>query len=163
MKRTLIKSSIELIKSLVENYSPKKKLFSIFGKTTKSNSFNNGFYVWGDVGRGKNDYKELFKVTLTISIGFGNTPFEANLKAYDGKQNNIILNQEHNIFGFIDSTVGYKLESLDIDDLKSKRKDNSPYEISLKIFDLRRNFQKYFIEKNSLTFFIGGDNYMIVE
>ena len=43
----------ELIKSLVENYSPKKKLFSIFGKTTKSNSFNNGFYVWGDVGRGK--------------------------------------------------------------------------------------------------------------
>ena len=94
----------ELIKSLVENYSPKKKLFSIFGKTTKSNSFNNGFYVWGDVGRGKNDYKELFKVTLTISIGFGNTPFEANLKAYDGKQNNIILNQEHNIFGFIDST-----------------------------------------------------------
>ena len=43
----------ELINSLVENYSPKKKSFSIFGKTPKSNSFNKGFYVWGDVGRGK--------------------------------------------------------------------------------------------------------------
>ena len=108
--------------------------------------------------------KELFKVTLTISIGFGNTPFEANLKAYDGKQNNIILNQEHNIFGFIDSTLKFNVSimHLDIDDLKSKRKDNSPYEISLKIFELYSKIAKYFIEKNSLTFFIGGDNYMIV-
>ena len=108
--------------------------------------------------------KELFKVTLTISIGFGNTPFEANLKAYDGKQNNIILNQEHNIFGFIDdkSEFNVSIMHLDIDDLKSKRKDNSPYEISLKIFELYSKIAKYFIEKNSLTFFIGGDNYMIV-
>jgi len=108
--------------------------------------------------------KELFKVTLTISIGFGNTPFEANLKAYDGKQNNIILNQEHNIFGFIDSNLEFNVSimHLDVDDLKSKRKDNSPYEISLKIFELYSKIAKYFIEKNSLTFFIGGDNYMIV-
>ena len=108
--------------------------------------------------------KELFKVTLTISIGFGNTPFEANLKAYDGKQNNIILNQEHNIFGFIDdkSEFNVSIMHLDIDDLKSKRKDTSPYEISLKIFELYSKIAKYFIEKNSLTFFIGGDNYMIV-
>ena len=108
--------------------------------------------------------KELFKVTLTISIGFGNTPFEANLKAYDGKQNNIILNQEHNIFGFIDNTLEFNVSimHLDVDDLKSKRKDNSPYEISLKIFELYSKIAKYFIEKNSLTFFIGGDNYMVV-
>ena len=51
---------------------------------------------------------------------------------------------------------------LDVDDLKSKRKDNSPYEISLKIFELYSKIAKYFIEKNSLTFFIGGDNYMVV-
>ena len=108
--------------------------------------------------------KELFKVTLTISIGFGNTPFEANLKAYDGKQNNIILNQEHNIFGFIDdkSEFNVSIMHLDIDDLKSKRKDTSPYEISLKIFELYSKIAKYFIKKNSLTFFMGGDNYMVV-
>jgi len=108
--------------------------------------------------------KELFKVSLTISIGFGNTPFEANLKAYDGKQNNIILNQEHNIFGFIDSTLEFNVSimHLDVDDLKSKRKDNSPYEISLKVFELYSKIAKYFIEKNSLTFFLGGDNYMVV-
>ena len=49
-----------------------------------------------------------------------------------------------------------------IDDLKSKRQDNSPYEISLKIFELHSKIARYFIEKNSITFFMGGDNYMVV-
>ena len=108
--------------------------------------------------------KELFEVTLTISIGFGNTPFEANLKAYDGKQNNIILNEEYDIFGFITNKLEFNVSimHLDVDDLKSERKDNSPYEISLKIFELYSKIAKYFIEKNSLTFFIGGDNYMVI-
>ena len=109
-------------------------------------------------------FKELFEVNLTISIGFGKSPFEANLKAYDAKQNNIILNEEHNIFGFIDdqSELNVSIMHLDVDDLKSKRKDNSPFEISLKIFELYSKIAKYFIKKNSLTFFMGGDNYMVV-
>ena len=108
--------------------------------------------------------KKLFEISLTISIGYGNTPFEANLKAYDGKQNNVILNEEHNIFGFIDNQLEFNVSimHLDVDDLKSKRKDNSPYEISLKVFELYSKIAKYFIEKNSLTFFLGGDNYMVV-
>ena len=108
--------------------------------------------------------KKLFEVTLTISIGYGNTPFEANLKAYSGKQNNILLNQEYAIFGFIDNSLEFDVSimHLDVDDLKSKTKDNSPYEISLKIFELYSKIGRYFIEKNSLTFFMGGDNYMVV-
>jgi GTP cyclohydrolase IIa len=108
--------------------------------------------------------KKLFEISLTISIGYGNTPFEANLKAYDGKQNNVILNEEHNIFGFISNQLEFNVSimHLDVDDLKSKRKDNSPYEISLKIFELYSKIGRYFIEKNSLTFFMGGDNYMVI-
>ena len=108
--------------------------------------------------------KELFKVHLTISIGFGESPFEANLKAYDGRKNNVILNEEHNIFGFIDdqSELNVSIMHLDVNDLKSQRKDNSPYEISVKIFDLYLKIAKYFIQKNSLTFFMGGDNYMVI-
>ena len=108
--------------------------------------------------------KELFKIHLTISIGFGESPFEANLKAHDGRKNNVILNKEHNIFGFIDNKSEFNVSiiHLDVDDLNSQRKDNSPYEISVKIFDLYLKITKYFIQKNSLTFFMGGDNYMVV-
>jgi len=108
--------------------------------------------------------KGLFKIHLTISIGFGESPFEANLKAYDGRKNNVILNEKHNIFGFIDdkSELNVSIMHLDVNDLNSQRKDNSPYEISVKIFDLYLKIAKYFIQKNSLTFFMGGDNYMVV-
>jgi GTP cyclohydrolase IIa len=51
---------------------------------------------------------------------------------------------------------------LDVDDLTSKRKTDSPYEISSIIFELYSKMSKYFIEKNSLTFFMGGDNFMVV-
>ena len=108
--------------------------------------------------------KESFEVSLTISIGYGESPFDANLKAYDGKQNSVILNEEHSIYGFIDNSLEFNVSimHLDVDDLKSKRKDNSPYEISLKVFELYSKIGRYFIKKNSLSFFLGGDNYMVI-
>ena len=108
--------------------------------------------------------EKLFEVGLTISIGYGNSPFKANLKAYEGKKNKIILNTEHNIFGFVYDGVDSKVSimHLDVDNLTSKRKTNSPYEITSIIFGLYSKMSKYFLEKNSLTFFMGGDNFMIV-
>ena len=108
--------------------------------------------------------KKLFEVGLTISIGYGNSPFKANLKAYEGKKNKIILNTEHNIFGFVYDGVDSKVSimHLDVDNLTSKRKTNSPYEITSIIFGLYSKMSKYFLEKNSLTFFMGGDNFMII-
>ena len=108
--------------------------------------------------------KKSFEVSLTISIGYGESPFDANLKAYDGKQNSVILNEEYSIYGFIDNSLEFNVSimHLDVDDLKSKREDNSPYEISLKVFELHSKIGRYFIEKNSLSFFLGGDNYMVI-
>ena len=105
-----------------------------------------------------------FDIHLTISIGYGDTPFEANLKAYDGRKNEVLLNKEHNIFGFVNDNSNPKVSvmHLDVDDLTSKRKTDSPYEISSIIFELYSKMSKYFIEKNSLTFFMGGDNFMVV-
>jgi len=108
--------------------------------------------------------KKLFDVHLTISIGYGKSPFEANLKAYEGKKNKVVLNAEHNIFGFINGKSDSKVSimHLDVDDLTSKRQTSSPYEISSIIFDLYSKMTKFFLERNSLTFFMGGDNFMVV-
>ena len=108
--------------------------------------------------------ENLFDIRLHISIGYGDSPFDANLKAYEGKKNKIILNAEHNIFGFVsgksDSQVS--IMHLDVDDLTSRRETDSPYEISSIIFELYSKMSKFFLEKNSLTFFMGGDNFMVV-
>ena len=108
--------------------------------------------------------EKSFDVRLSISIGYGDSPFAANLKAYEGKKNGVILNQEHNVFGYIDdkSPKSVSIMHLDVDDLTSRRKTNSPYEISSIIFGLYSKMSSFFLEKNSLTFFMGGDNFMVV-
>ena len=108
--------------------------------------------------------EKSFDIRLTVSIGYADNPFDANLKAYEGKKNEIILNKEHNIFGFVNGKTDPQVSimHLDVDDLSSKRKTDSPYEISSLIFELYSKMSKFFLEKNSLTFFMGGDNFMVV-
>jgi len=108
--------------------------------------------------------EKSFDVRLTISIGYANSPFEANLKAYEGKKSEISLNKEYSIFGFINDKSEQKVSIMhfDVDNLTSRRKTNSPYEITLIIFDLYVKMSKFFLKKNSLTFFMGGDSFMVV-
>ena len=108
--------------------------------------------------------KEKFNINLSISIGFGDSPFEANLKAYEGKKNQIFLDKENNIFGFLsdDMEKNVTIMHFDVEDLTSKRKSLSPFEISLIIFDLYSKMMKFFSKSNSLTFFMGGDNFMVI-
>lgn len=108
--------------------------------------------------------EELFEITLTMSIGCALTPFDANLKAYEGKKFSVILNKEHNIFGFIDGKTDQKVTILhfDVDDLSSTRKIKSPYEISSIIFRLYSSMSEFFLKKKSLAFFMGGDNFMVI-
>jgi len=105
-----------------------------------------------------------FDLKLSMSIGYGDSPFEANLSAYDGKKSEIKLNEEHNIFGFIDGKVESKviIMHLDVDNLTSRRKTISPYEISSLMFKLYASMSEYFLAKKSLSFFMGGDNFMVV-
>ncbi|MEE8180425.1 MAG: GTP cyclohydrolase IIa [Nitrosopumilaceae archaeon] len=108
--------------------------------------------------------EKLFDVRLTISIGYGKSPFEANLKAHEGKKNKTILNKEHNIFGFVNGKSDSKVSimHLDVEDLTSKGQTNSPYEISSIIFTLYSKVSKFLLEKDSLTFFMGGDNFIVI-
>ncbi len=108
--------------------------------------------------------EQSFEIRLTVSIGYAESPFEANLKAYEGKKNEIILNKEYNIFGFVNGKTDPQVSimHLDVDDLSSKRKTNSPYEISSIIFELYSKMSKFFLEKKSLTFFMGGDNFIVI-
>ena len=108
--------------------------------------------------------KKKFNINLSISIGYGITAFEANKKAYEGKKNEIHLSSEHNIFGFIDNTSEKEVTIMhfDVNDLSSRRKTLSPYEISSVIFSLYEKMSQFFIQKNSLAFFMGGDNFMVI-
>jgi GTP cyclohydrolase IIa len=108
--------------------------------------------------------EKKFEINLLISIGYADSPFEANQKAYEGKKNEVSLNDKHNIFGYINNSSEKEVTIMhfDVDNLSSRRKTLSPFEISSLIFNLYTKMSKFFVEKNSLTFFMGGDNFMVV-
>ena len=108
--------------------------------------------------------EESFELKLSMSIGYAPTPFEANLKAYDGIKSDVILNAEHNIYGFVNGQAEQKVIILhfDVEDLSSKRKTKSPYEISSTMFKLYSKMSEFFLEKKSMAFFMGGDNFMVI-
>lgn len=107
---------------------------------------------------------ELFEIKLSMSIGFGDTSFDANLKAFEGKQNRVILDNKYNIFGYLAPIKEQEVTiiHMDVENITSKRKTMSPYEISSIIFGLYSQITKFFLEKKCISFFMGGDNFMIV-
>ena len=110
------------------------------------------------------ELEKLFDVHLTISIGCASTPFGANLSAHQGRKQGMSLDERYNIFGTVGDTSGSKVTMmhLDVDNLSSQRNMNSPYEISLIIFKLYSKMSEFFLGTDSLTFFMGGDNFMVV-
>jgi GTP cyclohydrolase IIa len=108
--------------------------------------------------------RNSFDISISISIGYANTPYEANLKAHEAKKNNNVLSNEFNIFGHIQEQSENKVTimHLDVENLTSRREFNSPYEISSIIFNLYSKISNFYLRKNSLTFFMGGDNFMII-
>lgn len=150
-------------------YGDIQKLFSEKNCLVFSNRFDEFFVVTN--GLTLADHMEiqqklgrLSKLKLSMSIGYADNPFDANLKAYEGKRTPVVLNKEHNIYGFVDGAAEQKVTIMhfDVENLTSRRKIKSPYEISSIIFNLYAKMSDFFLGKKSLTFFMGGDNFMVV-
>ena len=111
--------------------------------------------------------KELeskFEIKLSMSIGFGTSPFDANVLANEGKKSQKLLDKKYNIFGSMNGIEDQNVTKmhLDVDSLTEKRKMISPYETSSLMFKLYSKMSEFFLDKKSLAFFMGGDNFMVI-
>lgn len=150
-------------------YKEAQKLFSEKNSLVFLNRSDEFFAITN--GLSLDDHVEIqkklesaFDLKLSMSIGYAESPFDANLKAHEGKKSEIFLNKEHNIYGFLNGKSDHKVTimHLDIENLTSTRKTKSPYEISSSIFKLYAKMSEFFLEKKDMTFFMGGDNFMVV-
>ena len=111
--------------------------------------------------------KELeskFEIKLDMSIGSGISPFDANVLANNDKKSKKFLNEKYNIYGSMNGKIeqNVTIMHLDVDGLTEKRQMISPYETSSLMFKLYSKMSDFFLEKKSLTFFMGGDNFMVI-
>lgn len=151
-----------LYKEIQSQFS-KKNCISFLNRSDEFFVVSNGLTLDDHIEIQKN-LESKFDIRLSMSIGYAETPFDANLKAYEGKKTQKILNQEHNIYGNLNGSSESKVTimHLDVEDLTSQRKTISPYEISSKIFKLYSIMSEFFLNYKSLAFFMGGDNFMVV-
>jgi GTP cyclohydrolase IIa len=116
-------------------------------------------------------YKDL---DISMSIGKGNTPFEANIAAYHSRKNNkLVVNGKlvyaddavqslyHNA-NQIPKDMLAQILHLDIDNSTKVSNVQSPYEITSRIMKIFANLIELFIEQKAMTFFVGGDNFMAI-
>ncbi len=150
-------------------YNEIQNLFSEKNCLVFSNRFDELFAVTN--GLSLDDHIEiqkklakLFDLQLSMTIGYGDSPFEANLNADKARKSKIILEKEHNIFGYVDGKAEQLVQimHMDVDGSTSISAKKSPYEISSLMFKLYSEMSEFFLTKNCLTFFMGGDNFMIV-
>lgn len=150
-------------------YNEIQNLFSEKNCLVFSNRFDEFFAVTN--GLSLEDHIEIqkklaksFDLQLSMTIGYGNSPFEANLNADKARKSKIILEKEHNIFGYVDGKAEQLVQimHMDVDGSTSISAKKSPYEISSLMFKLYSEMSEFFLTKNCLTFFMGGDNFMIV-
>ena len=112
-----------------------------------------------------------------MSIGIDLTPLEANKKSHYIKNNSKYI-MESNIYvenqSLMDSldfeSVNLKFQAddyvkilhIDINNSTAITKNLSPYEITNLIIKLHSHMSDMFLKEDGLTFYLGGDNFMIV-
>jgi GTP cyclohydrolase IIa len=150
-------------------YREIQKLFSAKNCLVFSNRFDEFFVITNGLTLAdhieiQKNLEQVSSLKLSMSIGYADNPFDANLKAYEGKKTPIVLDKNHHIFGFVNGQTDQRVTIMhfDVENITSQRKVKSPYEISSTIFGIYAKMSEFFLAKKSLSFFMGGDNFMVV-
>ena len=122
----------------------------------------------------KNKLSRIYEnLTISMAIGRGMTPYQANLEAHKnretsklGTHNDVITARDNlpltrsNLTLNIDDHI--VLLHIDIGNSAKMCSKMSPYEITYIVSNVYCRLAGEFLKKESLTFFIGGDNFMVV-
>ena len=116
-------------------------------------------------------YKMYPDLKLSISIGIGKTPIDANNGAYKARKEKKILDSPFLIYCNSDNYLNsekmnsdHHIKILHIDINNSSRIESrlSPYEVTSQVMKIYVMLIDKFLKKKSLTFFLGGDNFMVL-
>ena len=103
-------------------------------------------------------------MSMSMTIGTGKTAFEANINAYcTRKERRNMLSNNSKIFGSVNSHADIaQIMHIDIDSSTKVGNWLSPYELTALVMKIYSRIAEEFLKHNSLAFFLGGDNIMVI-
>lgn len=163
-------------------YADLQKYFSAKNGLVFSNRFDEFVAVTNQISLP--DHKEIHdkiskknsEIEISMTIGIGKTPLESDKKISKIKkdkknqvfENIFALEQEHlqlqerNISNLQLPEKNLKIIHIDVDSSTALIKNLSTYEITNLLLKLHLKISDLFLKEESLTFFLGGDNFMVV-
>ncbi|MFQ6010991.1 MAG: GTP cyclohydrolase IIa [Nitrososphaerales archaeon] len=154
-------------------YSELQKEFSRKGGLAFFNRFDEMVAVTNGIGL--EAHKEIrenlankFPVTISMSTGIGETPYQAQIaasKALQQKGSAQSSSRKDILVGnYLEKGTDYvQVAHLDVDGITRSSTDvKSTYDTSRAVLNIFSMLAEAFVEKGSLVFFLGGDNFMVI-
>lgn len=105
-------------------------------------------------------YKDL---KMSMAIGSGNTALAASMAAYSARQENRFAGEPARIFGSAATgDLSAQVMHIDVDSSTKLSGRLSPYEVTALVMKVYSGLADEFLKKGALTFFLGGDNFMVI-
>jgi GTP cyclohydrolase IIa len=149
-------------------YHDVQQLFSAKDSIVFFNRFDEYFAITngldaGDHGELQRELAKTYKdLTMSMAIGAGKTAFEANLDAYRARKEGRMLDSDARIFGSVHDADIAQIMHIDVDSSTKVGNRLSPYEVTALVMKIYSRLAEEFLKYNSLAFFLGGDNFMVV-
>ena len=149
-------------------YHDVQQLFSAKDGIVFFNRFDEYFAVTN--GLDANDHREVQRelaktykdLKMSMAIGAGKTAFEANLDAYRARKEARMIDSDSRIFGSVHAANMAQIMHIDIDSSTNVGNRLSPYEVTALVMKIYSRLAEEFLKYNSLAFFLGGDNVMVI-
>jgi len=104
-------------------------------------------------------YRDL---KISMAIGSGETALEANLSAHKARKEERVLNGKARIFGRTAAADMAQVMHIDVESSKKVSDRLSPYEVTALVIKIYGRLAEEFLKHDALTFFLGGDNFMVI-
>lgn len=109
------------------------------------------------------------RLSISMTTGVGGTPYEASIKADNIRKTHRkdMVDNDNKLLFYSDlnnltSKSNVQIIHLDIDNSTSLSDRLTPYDVTRNIIQIYNLLSKEFLKSGSLTFFLGGDNFMVI-
>jgi GTP cyclohydrolase IIa len=150
-------------------YHDVQRLFSERDSIVFFNRFDEYFAITNGLGVGdhlhiQHELTKLYdNMLMSMTIGAGKTAFEANLNAYRTRKEGRMLDGNSRIFGSVQPQADVaQIMHIDIDSSAKVGNWLSPYELTALVMKIYSRLAEEFLKHDSLAFFLGGDNVMVI-
>ncbi len=106
-------------------------------------------------------------LSMSMAIGSGDTAFGASISAYSARQGDKFADEPARVYGHTsgdnsNNSMSAQVMHIDVDSSTKLSGRLSPYEITALVMKVYSGLAEEFLKHKALTFFLGGDNFMVI-